>query len=510
MLFDGNFRVLTPTDGSVTIEQTSEALRITLSPSLTPTKEVRVKWFFDTSFMKKILPDSWGVGLSDLGWRELPLEKPAEWYFAAYDGEHTHGFGVKTGCNSFCSWIIETDGVTLVCDTRNGGEGVELTAPLLCAEAIYYKSREGESAFDACRTFCRMMCQHPVLPHRPIYGFNTWYYTYGNITRSSVLEDARLCARLSSMTEKDAPRPLMVIDDGWNLYGNYGGVPYNGGPFAPNHDFADMRCVAEDIAAIGCDPGIWVRPMLVLDELMAHIPAECYSENQDFPNLGKVLDPTTEGAKDYVRSLIGGLAASGYRLIKHDFTCPDLMGKQFLAPDLTRGGWHWKDKSKTNAQVLKELYSLIQTAADGAHIIGCNVYNHLAAGIHDIVRSGCDTSGQDWGITRDYGVNTLAFRTCQNEAFFMTDADCAAFTAHVPTELNLRFAELISYSDSALFISAAPGILTPKDEERLMQMFRRLSLGGNTLAPVDWMETRIPEHYLCNGESRHVSWTPEE
>jgi alpha-galactosidase len=152
------------------------------------------------------------------------------------------------------------------------------------------------------------------------------------------------------------------------------------------------------------------------------------------------------------------------------------------------------------------LYSLIQDAAGDACVLGCNIYNHLAAGIHDIVRSGNDTSGHHWHITRDYGINTLAFRQCQNEAFFMTDADCAAFTDRVPIELNLRFAELISLSDSALFISAAPGILKPQDEERLMECFRRSALGGHDLEPLDWMERNVPEHYVCGGREYHFTW----
>jgi alpha-galactosidase len=503
MLFRDNIKILTPTDGSVRLDAREGSLAIWLAPTSHPVSSVEIKWYFDTSFMKKVLADTWGVARADLSWRPLPLARPAEWYFLAYDGERTHGFGVKTGCNSFCSWVIEPDGVTLRCDTRNGGEGVELTQPLLCAEAVYYESREGESPFQAARAFCRMMCERPNLPKRPIYGFNNWYYAYGNITRASVLGDARLCARFGGMLDKDAPRPITVIDDGWNRNGN---DVYNGGPFAPKDDFGDLCVLAEDISAIGCDPGIWVRPMVVLEELCPHIPAGCYSENQEFPKLGRVLDPTTEGAREYVWSLIRGLTDSGYRLIKHDFTCPDLMGKQFLDPTLTLGGWHWKDKTNTNAQVFKALYSLIQDAAGDACVIGCNIYNHLAAGIHDIVRSGNDTSGHHWHITRDYGINTLAFRQCQNEAFFMTDADCAAFTDRVPIELNLRFAELISLSDSALFISAAPGILKPQDEERLMECFRRSALGGHDLEPLDWMERDVPEYYACGGKEYHFSW----
>lgn len=503
MLNHHPFHIIEPSEDLVKLVPCEHGYRILLSPDDQPIKQVRVTWHFDTSFMKKVLADTWGVALADLEWRSLPLEHPAQWYFAAYDGTHTHCFGVKTGCNSFCSWDITDEGVTLCCDVRNGGEGVLLTETLLCAETVYYKSADGQSPYAACQTFCRMMCDKNSYPDRPIYGFNTWYYTYGSITRASVLEDARLCARLASKLDDGAPRPFMVIDDGWN---RNRGCGYNGGPFVPTDDFGDMAEVAQQISEIGCEPGIWVRPLVVLDELCPDIPAECYSENQDYPDRGKVLDPTTEGAKKYIRELIGGLVKSGYRLIKHDFTCPDLMGLDFLAPNVTREGWHWHDRSKTNAQVCKELYTLIQKAADGAYVIGCNVYNHLAAGIHDIVRSGCDTSGEHWHITRDYGINTLAFRTCQNKAFFMTDADCAAFTKHVPIELNMQFSELISMSDSAFFISAAPGILSQDDEARLMQMFRRIVHGGSDLEPMDWLERKVPEQFFGDGQIRRYQW----
>lgn len=183
-----------------------------------------------------------------------------------------------------------------------------------------------------------------------------------------------------------------------------------------------------------------------------------------------------------------------------------MLGGEFLKPHITKEGWHFHDRSKTNAQICKDFYALIQQAAKGAYIIGCNVYNHLAAGIHDIVRSGCDTSGIHWVITRDYGINTLAYRLCQNKAFFMVDADCAAFTQNVPTELNLQFSELLCMSDSAFFISAAPGILTTQDEERLQQMFGRITRGGSDLEPLDWLEKKVPEQFFGDGQMRSYSW----
>jgi alpha-galactosidase len=88
----------------------------------------------------------------------------------------------------------------------------------------------------------------------------------------------------------------------------------------------------------------------------------------------------------------------------------------------------------------------------------------------------------------------------------MVDADCAAFTDRVPTELNLRFAELLSMSDSAFFISAAPGILSEQDEQRLMQMFQRAACGGGNLEPLDWMERKVPEQYLNDDQRLGYCW----
>lgn len=74
---------------------------ITLLPSAQPIKQVKLKWSFDTAFMKTVLPDTWGIALADLQWQSLPLPHPAQWYFAAFDGIYTHGFSVKTGATAF-------------------------------------------------------------------------------------------------------------------------------------------------------------------------------------------------------------------------------------------------------------------------------------------------------------------------------------------------------------------------------------------------------------------------
>jgi hypothetical protein len=88
----------------------------------------------------------------------------------------------------------------------------------------------------------------------------------------------------------------------------------------------------------------------------------------------------------------------------------------------------------------------------------------------------------------------------------MTDADCAAFTDRVPVDLNLQYSELLSMSDSAFFISAAPGILSTADETRLMDMFRRITRPGSDLEPLDWQERMVPEQFFGDGQVRQYTW----
>ena len=47
-----------------------------------------------------------------LGERILP------WYFLAFDGRSTHGYGVATGANSFAFWQADPDGISLWLDVR--------------------------------------------------------------------------------------------------------------------------------------------------------------------------------------------------------------------------------------------------------------------------------------------------------------------------------------------------------------------------------------------------------
>ncbi len=499
-------KITTPSADLVELRSTADGLQVILLPSSEPISYVRLTWDFDSSHYHKILSDRWGVADGDLGWVAIEPAHVGYWYFTLAQADEAISFGVKTGCNSFCSWQIEADKITLTCDVRNGGGGVHLTDPLTCCTVISAATQENESPQQHVKRFCRMMCDRPKLSPTPIYGFNTWYYTYGMLTRQSVLKDAELCSLLASGRVEGAPLPYMVIDDGWHEARTQG--VYNGGPFFPNQDFGNMGDVADDIRARGCNPGIWVRPLMVNPQLCPQLTEDCYSQNQQFSKDGfsKILDPTAKGSQEYIHSLINGLVRQGYGMVKYDFTSPDFMGDDFLKTSLTFEGWHLQDKTKTNAQILKELYQLIDDAAEDSLVLSCNTYNHLAAGIHPITRSGCDTSGEHWWLTKRNGINALVYRLAQNGTFFTTDADCAAFTEKVPIDKNMQFADLIARCNSALFVSAAPGVLTTAQIDQLMEIFRIASSSPDEAEFLDWMDQRTPERFMWNGKELRYDW----
>ena len=482
---------------AVSFKKNGNAMSVILTP-ITDEPITRIKLRFNDDFddIERVLVDAWAVGLGNLAWYPVMPETAMPWYFNAYDGERTHGYGVKTGCNSFCCFQLDSMGMTFWLDVRNGGDGIILKEPLLCAELCEREGELGESAFEACQKFCRIMCEKPALPERPIFGLNNWYYAYGNLTRESIMKDAELCGELGS---EASVRPYMLVDDGWMKLHD---PQYNGGPHIPSEKIGDMSTLADSINGFGAIPGIWFRPMLTKDEL----PEDCYHPAGTGFGGGKYLDITNQQSLDYIKESVERIVSWGYRMIKYDFTSPDFTGRTWLQHYQTAAGWHFKDRSKTNAQILMNLYRTIKEAAGkDVCLMGCNTYNHLSAGINHVQRSGSDTSGMTWEITRQLGINSLAMRLPQNKTFFLTDADCPAFTPAVSSEYNMRFLELACDSGISIFASVTPGHLTSEYVARAKAAFKRAS-ENHTVEPIDWMSNSCPAKYMVDGKERTYDW----
>ena len=150
-----------------------------------------------------------------------------------------------------------------------------------------------------------------------------------------------------------------------------------------------------------------------------------------------------------------------------------------------------------------DFYRLLREEAGDMYIIGCNTLSHLSAGIFEIYRTGDDTSGRSWSRTRALGVNTLAFRLCQNDAFYKVDADCVGILGeNIDWKLNRQWLELLAKSGTPLFVSAQPSAVTDEMKKDLKAAFKISSIQQDTVEPLDWLYNNAPQEWLINGEKK--------
>ena len=460
---------------------------IRLSAAQTPVKRIHLDWPLRLSGDVRILGDAWERGYGDLEWRGIVPERVMPWYVLLSDAEGTSAYGVKTNPAAMCFWRADGSMLSLTLDVRNGSDGVQLSGRRLsAAKLVSLRGESGATPYETAKALCRLLCSKPCLPRTFVYGSNNWYYAYGNSSHEQVLRDAAL---LSELSQGNAVRPYLVIDDGWQASHAPG---YNGGPWHKgNERFPDMEKLAREIRQYGLRPGLWYRP-LVTDEKVAPECRLMREKNESFCT----LDPSHPLVLEKVRQMTQKLVSWGYELLKHDFTTVDVFGRwgPAMGSSLTDEGWHFYDRSRTTAEIIGGLYRAIREGAgEDETIIGCNTLSHIAAGFFELQRTGDDTSGREWERTRKMGVNTLAFRMPQHGAFYACDADCAGVTQHIDWKLNGEWLRLLSVSGTPLFVSADPDTVTQAQKEAIKAAFKT-ALGVETPAePLNWLQTTCPD-----------------
>jgi alpha-galactosidase len=456
---------------------------------------IQLRWRADLRAWKLFLGDHWERSYADLSWRGDEPNRVMPWYFLAFDGKRTLGYGVMTGAGAMCFWTADSEGISLWADVRSGGAPVALgDRTLEVAKVVCRVSEDGEGAYAAAHKFCRKMCPAPRLPEHPIYGTNDWNYAYGNNSAELI---ANVSGLISELSPNHANRPYSVIDEGW-AQGPFEGR-FGHGPWVGNPRFGDMGAFAGRLKSLGVRPGIWFRPLTPLPDT----PASWRSGRTN-----EFLDPTIPEVKRHVAEHIRRFVGWGYEIIKHDFTTFDLFGQWGfqMGPSPTHDGWRLHDTSRTNAEILSDLYRTIREAAGEAALIGCNTVGHLAAGTHEAQRIGDDTSGRSWNRNRRMGVNALGFRAVQHRAFFEADPDIVAITHIVPWDLVEQWLRLVSRSGVALFVAVEPAIVEPKHRAALREALSIAAERQPTGEPLDWMETQCPRRWRLRGKTEEFAW----
>ena len=365
------------------------------------------------------------------------------------------------------------------------------------ATVVSRRGVQGEHAQDAVAGLCRTMCARPSRPIVPIYGANDWCYSYGHSTAETILRDTEFIAELSP---SGGTRPFSVVDAVWS----------NGTAAWP-----DMGKLAHEIKQRTARPGIWIRPLEAPQGAARALllPDARFGEKQGRAR-ELAYDPTHPEAQEKVRAKMREATGWGYEMVKHDFSTYDLLGQWGfeMGPQPTLAGWSLHDRSRTNAEVMAELYALLrETAGERILLDGCNTVGHLGQGIFDLQRTGDDTSGRQWERTRRMGVNTLAFRLPQHGTFYTLDADLVGITEAIPWELNRQWLEVLAHSGTATIVSAGPPARGAEQRAALRQAFAVAAAGGASARPVDWLESSTPERWQASAQKQwRYRWSGTE
>ena len=452
------------------------------SPGLS-VRFVHLRWNLSVNAKLLVLGDHWERSYGDLGWRSLVPERVMPWYFATWDGARCNGYGVKTGPGSLCFWQLDPDGASLWLNLSNGGSGVNLAQRVLDAVSVVVRQGSaGETATAALRSFCNKMCSKTSRPPQQVYGTNDWYYAYGNNTAKRILEDTDFIAELSA---GNAVRPFSVIDMGWAV-----GAP----------KFPSMPELASQIRQRRVRPGIWIRPLEASADTTVSLlmPDRRFGDRQERAR-ELAYDPTVPEAMERILAKVKQLVGWGFELVKHDFSTYDLLGRWGfeMGAEPTAPGWSLADSTRTNAEIISDLYHRIREVCGVRTVIlGCNTVGHLAQGYFDIQRTGDDTSGRIWERTRRMGVNTLAFRLPQHGAFFVQDADCVGISEAVPWEANRQWLDLLARSGTALFVSPGEGSRSPDHANAIKEAFQIAASGGDGAYPLEPFHDSTPRDWM--------------
>jgi alpha-galactosidase len=458
-------------------------------------QQLRLGWDSPFSPGCRYLGDQWERSYGDLAWNGPDPTRKAPWYLLVHDERQTLAFGVKTGARSICYWEAGPQHLELVLDLRSGGEGVLPGDRVLhAADIVTTQNTPGETPFQTDARFCKLMCDKPRLPVQPVYGINDWYFAYGNNSAALILESTRAMADLATDTNN---RPFSVIDDGWQ------GEDFT----APNAKFGDMSSVASRIKGLGMRPGLWTRALLASgnDQPSRLIPLR---KGEPSDSKERYIDPTIPENAHRIGAIIHGHRQWGFELVKHDYSTYDLFGRWGfdMKKELTAEGWHFHDRSKTNAEIVLALYETIREAAGPLYLIGCNTMSHLSAGVFELNRIGDDTSGKEWARTLKMGVNTMGFRLPQHNAFYAADGDCVGLTTQVPWEKNRQWMQLLAESGAPLFISAERAATGPEQREYVRTCFSHAARRQPTGEPLDWLTNPRPAKWRLNDKVVEFEW----
>lgn len=443
----------------------------------------------------RYLSDTWALAREPLEWRCLVPERDMPWYLLAYDGQHTHGVGVKTGASALCRWQVDPFGITLWLDVRNGAGSVRLgDRQLHLADVVVRPGKVWELPFQAARRFATLLDDDRLLPEQPVYGFAC--SRGGQLGPERLLEQARL---LSDLAENTVNRPFLIVDQGWQQGLGTAGM-------RPAQSLGDPTALAQTIAETGCRPGLWLRPLLSgeAEHAAGALPPNRFAS----ASLGRVLDPSHPATREIIDRDVARAVSWGFALVRYDLTTNDLLGDWSPFPlHATQEGWRFSDPRLTTAEVLRQLYAQIREATGGRALLAASdSMGHLTAGQVHLQRISDSAGRERWLLPHIVAVNALGFRGFQHGALYAAEAGPVSLERWRPWELAEQWLRLLAASGTPCFLAPDQEPLDQTQQRAIRSAFAQASRQLPLAEPLDWLATTSPGRWKLGNETVSFDW----
>lgn len=479
---------------------------------------------------------------------------------------HFQGQGQRMGgAKSMLLPLQKTEDFTVwyTCVLTNNGHHLVFTAPLRSKSLPAFKGKAGQqlTEFAVCANLHNVSTteidtgdirifagsdpqkaleewadENATRKNPPIcreFGWNSWDYYRWTITEEEVLENARFIANDPVLSKKIK---RIIVDDGWQYcYGEW-----EANPLFPH----GMKYLAEQITALGFEPGLWFAPTIIEPQCpMAQIDTDMLALSEGGqPTLaftcmmrnGFLLDPTVPKARDFIKKTFEKYADMGYKYFKLDFMGTTMNARRF------------HDESIPRSEIPR---IIVEAAAEGirgrAKILGCNYIFCGGNEFVDDVRVSSDIHAR-WDSVVSNAIAT-AVNAHTNNRLWRNDPDFAVLrgrdTADDPDMYRLKcyavytrpeekYTPIYDYVLSDLsqqqaevglsMVLMAAGAINLSDKmtrlnEKGLDMARRLVSApvGDTAIALDQFESERPSLWLQKVEGRFaramlVNWTNAE
>ena len=369
--------------------------------------------------------------------------------------------------------------------------GERLTLPPLWVDADR-ELREGLTALADCIGE-RMDARVPEISPT---GWCSWYHYFTDVTEADVREN------LSELREWGIPVDVVQIDDGYmQAFGDWRSIA-NG--------FEDMSAVADDIAASGYRPGLWLAPFYVEAgaDLYADHPEWFITEPTDADIDGPGtpvdggfragselygLDTTHPAVLEWLRETVSTVVDDwGFTYLKLDFLfAAALPGERY-------------DAEATRIEAYRRgVEAIAEAAGDDVFLLGCGAPMAPSVGLFDAMRVGPDTdpvwetpgeSGSQPGL-KNAVRNTLT-RNYLHRRWWLNDPDCQLVrdTSDLTAAEREAFATLVAATGGVNIFSDRLAEIGSAGRRLLERSIPPASGGEVSGLGVE----RFPSHVVCD------------